>query len=275
MVIRALRLIGPHRGNSRPAAATNAADTERACYLEDTRRIRPARARDGAAGTATAGRPVVPSPRAPGNVRRICRQRASNHRRGRAESDVRPPHGARPGVPGTRAQRLHAPPRPLRVQPARRPRADQRDGGRGRGARLRFARDHRPRCAVRRGRLLSGDDREEHQADHRGRDVRRPPVHAGQGRQGGQPAVPPDPPREELAGLPEPLPARDRCARRRLLLQAADRQGAPREVQRGPGRPIRVPQRRGRTRARDRGLGSRAACGRRVLGHLWARRFLP
>ena len=96
------------------------------------------------------------------------------------------------------------------------------------------------------------------QADHRRRDLRRAALDERPGGQGGLPAVPPDPAREGLAGLPEPVPARHRRAPRRLLLQAAHRPGVPREVQRGPRRPVRLPQRRGRARAGDRGLGPRA-----------------
>ena len=53
------------------------------------------------------------------------------------------------------------------------------------------------------------------------------------------------PPRDRHDRLPEPVPARHRRPPRRLLLQAAHRPRAPREVQRGPRRAVRVPRRRG------------------------------
>ncbi len=80
-----------------------------------------------------------------------------------------------------------------------------------------------------------------HQADHRGRDVRRPPVDDRQGGQGRRPALPPDPARPGPRRLPEPVPAGHRRPHRRLLLQAADRPRAPREAQRGPDRAVGVP----------------------------------
>ena len=141
-----------------------------------------------------------------------------------------------------RPERLHAPPRPLGVQPARRPRADHGARRRGGPAGDGFARDHRPRRALRRGRLLPGGEEQGHQADHRDRDLRRPPVDDRQGGQGRQPALPPDPARPGLAGLPEPLPARDRRPPRRLLLQAAHRPRAPRQAQRRADRAVGLPR---------------------------------
>ena len=64
--------------------------------------------------------------------------------------------------------------------------------------------------------------------------------------------------------LPEPVPARHRRPHRRLLLQAAHRPRAPRQAQRGPDRPVGLPQRRGLAGARGRGLGPRPDRRRRV-----------
>ena len=61
---------------------------------------------------------------------------------------------------------------------------------------------HRPRRAVRRGRLLPGRQDQGHQADRRRRDLRRPAVDDVEGGQGRQPAVPPDPPGQGLHRLP-------------------------------------------------------------------------
>ena len=162
-----------------------------------------------------------------------------------------------------RPERLHAPPRPLGVQPPRRARPDhgaRRCGGpAGHG----LARADRPRRPLRRRRLLPGGPDEGHQADHRHRDVRRPPVDDRQGGQGRQPALPPDPPRPGLDGLPEPVPARHRRPPRRLLLQAADRPRPPRAAQRRADRPLGLPRRRGRQGARGRRLGARPQRRRR------------
>ena len=127
-----------------------------------------------------------------------------------------------------RPQRLHAPPRPLGVQPPRRARADHGPRRFGRRAGLRQPRPDRPRRALRRRRLLPGLRDEGHQADHRRRDLRRPPVDDREGGQGRRPALPPDPAGEGRRRLPQPLPARHRRPRRRLLLQAPDRSRAPR-----------------------------------------------
>ena len=56
---------------------------------------------------------------------------------------------------------------------------------------LRQPRHHRPRRALRRGRVLPGLRQQGHQADHRRRDVRRPPVDDREGGQGRRPALPP------------------------------------------------------------------------------------
>ena len=174
-----------------------------------------------------------------------------------------------------RPERLHAPPCPLRVQPARRPRADHRARRHGRPAGHGFDGDHRPRRAVRRGRLLPGGPDEGHQADHRRRDLRRPPVDDRQGGQGRRPALPPDPPRPGPRRLPEPVPARDRRAHRRLLLQAAHRPRPPRPPQRGPHRAVVVPVGRDPQGARGRGLGARPQPRRRVRRHLRQGPLLP
>ena len=167
-----------------------------------------------------------------------------------------------------RAQRLHPPPRPHRVQPARRSRADHRAGRYGSTARHGFDGDHRPRRPLRRGRLLPGGAVQGDQADHRRRDLRRPPVDDRQGGQGRRPALPPDPPRPGPGRLPEPVPARHGRPHRRLLLQAADRPRAPGALQRGPDRAVVVPQRRDPQGARGRGLGARPEPRRRVRRHL-------
>ncbi len=114
-----------------------------------------------------------------------------------------------------------------------------------------------------------------HQADHRHRDVRRPPVDDRQGGQGRQPALPPDPPGPGLAGLPEPLPPRDRRPPRRLLLQAAHRPRPPREAQRRAHRAVGVPQRRGRQGARGGRLGARPDRRGPVRRHLRQGPLLP
>ena len=135
-----------------------------------------------------------------------------------------------------RPERLRPPPHPLGVQPARRARADHGPRRHLGPPRLRFARRHRPRRAVRIRRLLPGRDQGGHQADHRRRDLRRP---AGDDRPrpaGRQPALPPDPAGHRPRRLPQPVPAHHRRPHRRLLLQAAHRPGAPRPLQRGPRR---------------------------------------
>ena len=174
-----------------------------------------------------------------------------------------------------RPERLHAPPRPLRVQPARRSRPDHRAGRHGGPAGHGFDGDHRPRRALRRGRLLPGGADQGHQADHRRRDLRRPPVDDRQGGQGRRPALPPDPAGPGPGRLPEPVPARHRRPHRRLLLQAADRPRAPRALQRGPDRAVVVPQRRDPQGARGRGLGARPEPRRRVRRHLRQGPLLP
>ena len=178
---------------------------------------------------------------------------------------------SRPGYHGPpddhRPERLHPPPRPLRVQPPRRPRPDHGTGRRGRPARHGFARPHRPRRALRRGRVLPGGEEQGHQAHPRHRDLRRPPIDDRQGGQGRQPALPPDPARPGLDRLPEPVPARDRRPPRRLLLQAPDRPGVPRPAQCRAHRTVGVPERRGRQGPRGRRLGARPQGGRRVRRH--------
>ena len=102
------------------------------------------------------------------------------------------------------------------------------------------------------------------QADHRRRDLRRPPVDDRQGGQGRRPAVPPGPAGPGLDRLPEPVPPDHRRAHRRLLLQAPHRPRAPRPPQRRPDRPVGLPDRRDPAGAGDRGLGARAQAGRGV-----------
>ena len=114
-----------------------------------------------------------------------------------------------------------------------------------------------------------------HQADHRRGDVRRPPLDDLEGGQGRRPAVPPDPAREGLPRLPEPVPPRHRRPRRWLLLQAAHRPRPPREVQRGAHRAVGVPRRRGRQGARGRRLGAGAQGRRHIRRHLRQGRLLP
>ena len=80
-----------------------------------------------------------------------------------------------------------------------------------------------------------------------------------QGGQGRQPALPPRPAGDGHDRLPEPVPAGHRRPHRRLLLQAAHRPGAPREAQRGPRRPVRLPRRRDPQGARGRTTGSSPA----------------
>ena len=107
----------------------------------------------------------------------------------------------------TGPRRLHASPRPLRVQPARRARADHRPRRRG-GARTGFdslaITDHGALYgAVAFYQAAQGQG---HQADHRRRDLRRPAIDDRQGGQGRRPALPPDP-----AGH-GPRPATRTCA---------------------------------------------------------------
>jgi DNA polymerase III subunit alpha len=128
----------------------------------------------------------------------------------------------------------------------------------------------RPRRAVRRGRLLPGLPRTPDQADHRRRDLRRPPLDGRPRGQGGRPALPPDPAGQGLARLPEPVPHRHRRPPRRLLLQAAHRPRVPRPARRGPHRPLGLPQRRGAARAGGGRLAGRAP-RRRVPRHPRAR----
>ena len=163
--------------------------------------------------------------------------------------------------------RLHASPHPLGVQPARRARTDPGPRGRSRRAGVRQPRDHRSRRALRRRRVLQGRPGQGHQADHRCRDVRGAAVDDRQGRQGRRPAVPPDPAGLGSRRLSEPVPPRHRRAPGRLLLQAPDRSGAPREVQRGAHRAVGVPQRRGLAGARGGRLGSGTQPRRRVRRH--------
>ena len=174
-----------------------------------------------------------------------------------------------------RPERLHAPPRALRIQPARRPRPDHGAGRHGGTAGHGFDGHHRPRRPLRRGRLLPGRPVQGHQADHRGRDLRRPPGDDRQGGQGRRPALPPDPPRPGPRRLPEPVPARDRRPHRRLLLQAAHRSRAPRQVQRGADRAVVVPVGRDPQGARGRGLGAGPQPRRRVRRHLREGPLLP
>ena len=68
-----------------------------------------------------------------------------------------------------------------------------RAGRRRPRARLRLAGHHRPRRAVRRGRLLPGMQHGGHQADHRRRDVRRAALDGRPRGQGRRQALPPDP----------------------------------------------------------------------------------
>ena len=166
-----------------------------------------------------------------------------------------------------RPERLRPPPHALGVQPARRARADHGPRRHLAPPRLRFARRHRPRRALRIRRVLPGRDQGGHQADHRRRDLRRP---AGDDRPrpaGRQPALPPHPPGHRPRRLPQPVPAHHRRPHRRLLLQAAHRPGAPRPLQRGPRRPQRVPRRRDPQGARGGGLGPRPPGRRRLPRH--------
>ena len=183
------------------------------------------------------------------------------------------------GLPWTsrdhRPERLRPPPHPLGVQPARRARPDHRPRRHVGEARLRRPCRHRPRRALRVGRVLPGRDQGGHQADHRRRDLRRPAVDAGQGGQGRQPALPPGPAGHGHDGLPEPEPAPDGRAYRRLLLQAADRPGTPRQVQPGPRRHVRLPQRRDPQGARGGRLGAGPKARRRVRRHLRQGPVLP
>ncbi len=190
--------------------------------------------------------------------------------------------GAPPSPPGYhgppdahRPERLHAPPRALRVQPARRPRPDHGAGRHGGPAGHGFDGDHGPRRPVRGRRLPPGGEGQGHQADHRGRDLRRPPIDDRQGGQGGRPALPPDPPGPGPGRLPQPLPAHHRRPHRRLLLQAPDRSRAPGQAQRGPHRPVVVPVRRDPQGARGRGLGAGPQPRRRVRRHLREGPLLP
>ena len=167
------------------------------------------------------------------------------------------------GLPWTsrdhRPERLRPPPHPLGVQPARRAGADHRPRRHVGQARVRQPRRHRPRRALRLGRVLPGGHQGGHQADHRRRDLRRPAVDARQGGQGRQPALPPRPAGDGHDRLPEPVPAGHGRPHRRLLLQAPHRPRAPREAQPGPRRPVRLPRRRDPQGARGRTTGSSPA----------------
>ena len=139
------------------------------------------------------------------------------------------------GLPWTprddhRPERLRPPPHPLGVQPARRAGADHGPRRHVDQARLRLARRHRPRRALRIRRVLPGGDQGGHQADHRRRDLRRPADDGGPRPARRQPAVPPDPAGDRPRRLPEPVPAAHRRPHRRLLLQAAHRPRAPRQA---------------------------------------------
>ena len=106
-----------------------------------------------------------------------------------------------------RPERLRPPPHPLGVQPARRARADHGPRRHVAPPRLRFARRHRPRRAVRIRRVLPGRDQGGHQADHRRRDLRRPARDDRPRPAGRQPALPPDPAGHRPRRLPQPVPA--------------------------------------------------------------------
>jgi len=174
-----------------------------------------------------------------------------------------------------RLERLRPPSHALRVQPPRRPRTDHGAGRRGERQGLRQPRPDRPWRALRLGRISPGGGEQGHQADHRRRDVHRSPVHDRQGGQGRRPAVPPRAPGDERDRLSQPVPPRHRRAHRRLLLQAADRPGAPRAAQRGPRRAVGLPQRRDLARPRGRRLGPRPQRRRRVRRDLRRGPLLP
>ena len=174
-----------------------------------------------------------------------------------------------------RPQRLRPPPHPLGVQPARRAGADHRPRRHVGQARVRQPRHHRPRRALRVGRVLPGGHQGGHQADHRRGDLRRPAVDDGQGGQGRQPALPPPAAGDRHDRLPEPVPAGHRRPHRRLLLQAPHRPGAPGEAQPGPGRHVGLPRRRDPQGPRGGRLGAGPQARRRVRRHLRQGPVLP
>ena len=133
--------------------------------------------------------------------------------------------------------------------------------------RLRLARRHRPRRALRIRRVLPGGDEGGHQADPGRRDLRRPAHDGGPRPARRQPAVPHDPAGDRPRRLSQPVPAAHRRPHRRLLLQAAHRSRAPRPLQPGPRRPQRLPWRRDPQGAGGGGLGPRAHGRRRVRRH--------
>ena len=140
---------------------------------------------------------------------------------------------------------------------------------------LRLPGPDRSRRPVRRGRLLPGGEGEGDQADHRRRDLRRPPLHARQGGQGRQPALPPRPAREGPRGVPEPGPPADRRPPRGLLLQASHRPRAPGPPRRGPRGPLRLPGWRDPQVAGGGRLGAGPAPGGGVRRHLREGQLLP
>src|SRR5438093_1844835 len=161
------------------------------------------------------------------------------------------------------AQRIRPPPRPFRVQPARRRRPAREARRQSQGAQVPGDRADRSWQSLRRDRLLPGGPEGRRQTDSRLRALRGAGRPEGAGLAGWRlrGRQPPDGPRPQSGGVQEPRQAGVPGVPRGLLLQAARRSRAAGPARRRPPRPLGLSELRGLThtqrRRRREGPGDR------------------
>ena len=152
---------------------------------------------------------------------------------------------------------------------------DRRAARSGRQAEDAGDRGHRARQHVLVGDLSRSRAGARAESDSRLRGVRRARRSAGPQRRPRRDAEPPGAAGREPRGLPQPDQAGVGRLHRRVLLQAAHRQGAARAAREGADRPEQLPEGRGRRRAVAPAGAEGDRGGRRVSRHPRPGQFLP